>query len=123
MPDNWKANGAIFQRSKVTVGQILDGTSKTYLIGERYLNPHDYSTGQDFADDQCLYQGHDNDVARWTQISPLRDRPGLVDHWAFGSAHETGIQISMCDGSVRTVGYDVDRDIHRAFGSREDEAR
>ena len=123
MPDNWKANGAIFQRSRVTFGRVLDGTSKTYLLGERYLNPQDYSTGKDFADDQCLYQGHDNDIARWTQVRPMRDRSGLVDFWAFGSVHEPGIHISTCDGAIRTVSYNIDRAVHRAFGSREDEVR
>ena len=52
MPNNWRATGVMFQRSEVTMAKIRDGSSKTYLIGERYLNPDDYSTGEDFADDQ-----------------------------------------------------------------------
>ena len=123
MPSDWRATGVIFQRSEITMAKIRDGSSKTYLIGERYLNPDNYSTGDDFADDQCLYQGHDNDIARWMSAPPMRDRPGLVDFWALGSPHATGIQVAACDGSVRTVGFDVAPEIHRAFGNRSDEAQ
>ena len=87
LPPNWKANGVSFQRSEIMPRHISDGMSKTYLIGERYLDPLNYSTGKDFSDDQCLYQGHDNDIARWTQLSPQRDRAGVINYWGFGSAH------------------------------------
>lgn len=120
MPGDWKATGISFQRSEVKPRHVSDGMSKTYLIGERYLDPLNYSTGLDFSDDQCLYQGHDNDIARWTQLTPQRDRAGVINYWGFGGAHANGIQISMCDGSVHQVAYDIDRDIHRAYGNRFD---
>ena len=120
MPDNWKANGGAFQRSEVRIGQITDGASKTYMVGERYLNPYDYPTGDDRADDWSVYQGHDNDIARWTSYPPARDRAGLVYWWSFGSAHQSGFQMAMCDASIRLVGYQVDREIHKASGNRED---
>lgn len=122
MPSDWRATGVMFQRSEITIAKISDGTSKTYLIGERYLNPDDYSTGDDFADDQCLYQGHDNDIARWMSAPPMRDRPGLVDFWGFGGPHATSIQVAACDGSVRSIGFDVDPEVHRLAGNRNDEA-
>jgi len=120
MPQNWKANGACFQRSEVNSGHIVDGMSKTYLLGERYLNPLNYLDGRDFSDDQCLYQGHDNDVARWTQLPPQRDQAGVASYWNFGSSHAATFQMAMCDGSVHRVDYGIETDIHRMNGNRAD---
>ena len=37
--------GVTYLRSEVKMTDITDGTSKTYLVGERYLDPDHYSTG------------------------------------------------------------------------------
>ena len=41
--------GIIFQASKTRVSDISRGTSPTFLLGERYLNPDNYETGSDAA--------------------------------------------------------------------------
>ena len=121
MPTNWKPNGISFQRSEVRLAQIVDGTSKTYLAGERYLNPLEYTTGKDLGDNASVYLGHDIDIARWTSYPAARDRAGLVYWWSFGSAHQGGFQMAMCDASVRLVDFQIDREIHEASGNREDQ--
>ena len=102
------------------MGQITDGTSHTYLIGEKYLDAEHYHTGIAHADNQYLFIGHDWDVNRWSHRSqtPMKDRAGFRHGNAFGSAHLTGFQMSFCDGSVRGVNYSVAPETHERHGSR-----
>ena len=37
--------GICYRRSKVTIAMISDGTSNTYLLGEKYMNAASYSSG------------------------------------------------------------------------------
>jgi len=60
--------GVTYLRSEIKMTDITDGTSKTYLVGERYLDPDHYSTGDDYADDQCLFVGIDNDNVRSSYV-------------------------------------------------------
>lgn len=110
--------GVIFQRSEIKLNDIKRGTSNTYLVGEKYLNPDHYETGQDTADNECLYSGYDNDNYRSTFWAPLQDRPGHRNIWGFGSAHRAGMNMLYCDGAVQFITFDVNRDVFRAGGRR-----
>ena len=70
-------DGVIFRRSMIRVQHITDGTSKTYLLGEKYLDPALLASGSDQGDDQCLYSGHDRDVLRVGFVPPHRDTAGF----------------------------------------------
>ena len=124
LPDT--ATGVVYQRSRISMRKIPDGTTKTYAIGEKYVNADFYTTGQDNGDDQSMYTGYDIDVNRWTrndggdQLTPLRDTPGLLQYYSFGSAHANVCQFAFCDGSVQAIGYDIDAEVHRRLGNRED---
>ena len=136
------STGIIYGGSAVTIRQILDGTSKTYLIGEKQMQPHCYDGlvgGQCQADDQSMYQGYDWDTSRWAGDSygntlppitpaagsdarPARDMelgtPG-TDRY-FGSAHSNGCNFVMCDGSVQTIPFTVDAQVHWKLANRQD---
>jgi prepilin-type N-terminal cleavage/methylation domain-containing protein len=124
-----KANGVCAQRSQVKIVDITDGTSNTYLVGEKYVCPELYQTGDDWGDDQPLYTGDTDDVNRWTgndtdtkavPLLPQQDTPGVESDWIFGSAHNAGFNMATCDGSVKTISFMIDPFVHNYLGNRQD---
>ena len=114
--------GVIYQRSQTTMAAISDGTSNTILLGEKYMNIDQYTTGEDMGDNENMYAGYDNDSLRWTSPSypPRQDQSGY-DTWpSFGSAHAAGFNMAFCDGSVRSISYSVNDTVLSYLGSRKD---
>jgi hypothetical protein len=129
LPDgNFAFNGTFFCGVNVKYSTITDGLSKTYLVGERYLNPDHYDTGLDHGDDWSMWSGYQDDNCRSTFFNPatgdnrvpLQDTPGVEDPRRFGSAHPSGCFMAYGDGSVDLVAYDVDAEVHRRAGHRFD---
>ena len=114
-----QATGVCFQRSTVKICDITDGTSNTYLVGDKYLNSDAYYNGMDGGDDQAALCGDDADVCGCTYHPPLPDTPGYSD-WTFGSAHRVGFNMAFCDGSVKMVNYSLDATVHLYLGNRHD---
>ena len=121
-PDMSNLTGLVHMRSQVRVGQVSDGTSKTYFVGEKYLNPGDYATGLAPGDNESVYSGAGQDMNRWTagSLLPQQDRQGLRASMHFGSAHSSGLNMMFCDGSVRHMRYNIDGETHRRLGNRQD---
>jgi prepilin-type N-terminal cleavage/methylation domain-containing protein len=115
-------SGVVFRRSRVTFGEIIDGLSNTYLVGEKYLAIDDYHTGQAQGDDQHLFVGYDIDTLRSThpEYPPLPDSLNVASEQSFGSAHASAFHMAMADASVHSVSYGVDQEVHRARGNRYD---
>jgi len=117
-------DGLVFRRSRVRLKDVTDGTTATYLLGEKYIDPGKLATGESDDDDQCLYSGHDRDVLRVGLGPPAQDRPGHEPSAiSFGSSHSSGCGMATADGSVSVVGYDIDPLVHRARASRNDGGR
>ncbi len=123
------ATGIVYCGSLIKMADITDGTSHTYLAGEKYLNPDDYATGLNDADNEDALVGDNHDIVRWSSWSgnspsnllpPLQDTPGNTYTYSFGSAHANGFHMALCDGSVRMVNYTIDPEIHRRLGNRKD---
>jgi prepilin-type N-terminal cleavage/methylation domain-containing protein/prepilin-type processing-associated H-X9-DG protein len=131
-------SGAVGYRSETKPSQITDGTSNTYLVGEKYLPPTFYETAAatiaGYGDDQGAYTGLEWDnqrVAYNPQSAYSRDtfqprQDGSLtgnddaNNFAFGSAHAGGFNMAMCDGSVQTISYDIDSDTHRYLAVKDD---
>jgi prepilin-type N-terminal cleavage/methylation domain-containing protein len=112
--------GVSFQRSEVAIQHITDGTSRTYLIGEKYLNPLSYDSGTDGGDNETWCTGYNNDNFRTTFEPPRQDTPGFASATRFGSIHSVILNVSFCDGHVEAIGYDIEPRLHRAYGNRKD---
>lgn len=116
-------NGIFYQRSEVKGRQITDGTSNTYLAGEKYANPDMYTSGLDWSDAESMYTGANEDNLRVTSVEPLQDTAGIQRQDRFGSTHPGVWQAVYCDGSVHSLQFDIDPDVHAELGSRGGETR
>lgn len=115
-------NGVCYLRSQVRAADVRDGLSNTYLFGEKSCDPAQYGSGTSVGDDWSMYTGHQNDIIRstWFGWKPLADKRGVDQPSRFGSAHPSGCQFALCDGSARVVSYDIDAETYRRFGQRND---
>lgn len=116
-PDTSKANGVCYVHAVVSIDQIRDGTSLTYLVGEKNVAWGALDKG----DDQGLYVGYDLDNTRWTALKwpPVPD--GRTPSYnQFGSSHPGVCHFVFCDGSVREVSYGIAPETHRRLGNRQD---
>jgi prepilin-type N-terminal cleavage/methylation domain-containing protein len=114
----------------ISVARILDGTSKTLLVGEKWVASNVYDGGL-FGDNFGWQQGHSWDTIRYSVRRPRADDPVNAEvippgqtpcypcDW-FGSAHSSGFFVSMSDGSIRLLDYEVDGDVFRALSNRHD---
>jgi hypothetical protein len=145
----WKSStGTIYGGSQVSIKQIPDGLSKTYLLGEKALQPQYYdpaafpSSQRDVGDDQSMYQGYDYDTVRWAgnytavptlaigaSWQPLHDEnhfqsgggpDGGFETRNFGSPHSSGCFFAMCDGSVQSISFTIDPAVHFKLANRKD---
>jgi prepilin-type N-terminal cleavage/methylation domain-containing protein/prepilin-type processing-associated H-X9-DG protein len=135
--------GVIYYRSEVSSKKITDGASNTYLVGEKFLTPLMYeaaeATARGYGDNQGCYVGYewDNERVAWNpklagsaaaaialqpNYQPQQDSIGAdpPNEYAFGSAHPGAMNMSMCDGSVHAISYDIDPLVHEYLANRLD---
>jgi prepilin-type N-terminal cleavage/methylation domain-containing protein/prepilin-type processing-associated H-X9-DG protein len=115
-------DGVSGRGSEIVLAQVRDGLSHTYFCGEKYINGDHYTDGADGGDDQSAYCGFDADTIRLTAYAPLSDylSLGATAMESFGSAHPGGFQMAFCDGSVRTIDYEIDLTTHQHLSQRDD---
>ena len=110
--------GVIFLRSEIRIRDISNGTSNTYMIGEKHVDPMKYYTGTDEGDGAAMLTGMDGCISRTTAAPPIPDTPYFSDHLHFGSAHPGGCNMLYCDGRVKVVAYSVNPAVHKKAGNR-----
>jgi prepilin-type N-terminal cleavage/methylation domain-containing protein/prepilin-type processing-associated H-X9-DG protein len=118
--DMTQSTGISFQRSALPIAAITDGTSNTYLVGERYLDPNSYFTGVSLADNEGCLTGDDFDLHCWAVDPPLQDTRGLDRPGTYGSAHSSGFNVVMADGSVHHVSFLINPTTHALLANRRD---
>jgi len=138
-PTTPKFSGISHLRCAATLKSIEDGTSKTYLVGEKHVPIRNYTDGAAAGDNASLYSGYCSDLYRFGGIlealkigmspfaAPLSDSGGAGDGAAasarFGSPHQSGFSIVYCDGSVHFLSFDLDPEVHLRSGHRSDNGK
>jgi prepilin-type N-terminal cleavage/methylation domain-containing protein len=117
----------------VTMAGISDGTSSTFILGEKRLRL-DVLGNYQGDDNEGYASGWDQDVVRqacW-QWAPTGDCVGgtnKVDKRGvpcgsgqnrFGSSHPGGFQVVMADGAVNFLQYEISMETFRRMGNRHD---
>jgi prepilin-type N-terminal cleavage/methylation domain-containing protein len=104
------ATGVMYPASQIGSAAITDGSSNTFMLGEKYLDPDNYTNGDDNGDNENAYMGDNEDICRWggpNAPEQMQDTPGNVRS-AWGSAHANGFGVALCDGSVRVISFYID---------------
>jgi prepilin-type N-terminal cleavage/methylation domain-containing protein len=102
--------GVMYRNSETAISNITDGTTHTFLVGERRFT--EGTPGPYWA---SLPGPSSNKTACWSgsvtaHLRDLHDMglPMINGHWVgFSSYHPAGVEVVMCDGSVRTVGENL----------------
>ncbi|MBU4273303.1 MAG: DUF1559 domain-containing protein [Planctomycetes bacterium] len=127
----WDGDGIAGAGFVVKMADITDGASNTFMLGEKYINPDWYFTGEDHGDDHGMYEGHGVDSARWCTINPYdpgfpgaytpkQEVPGGMQPWIFGSPHAGSCSFAFCDGSVQAINYSIEPLIATYLANRHD---
>jgi hypothetical protein len=112
-------DGVILGCSEIELGEIRDGTTCTYLCGEKFRRPEVYELSC-CCDDSGQFSGADPDTGRGTRQAPSQDREGANLRQRFGCPHPGAVGMTMCDGSFHRISYSIDLSIHQCLGSRND---
>ena len=134
----WHWQQKIFMKgfpAPVSFAKITDGTSNTFLIGEKYVRP-DWYGGGSWSDDKGWSDGWDLDVMRSTCFPVYQDNDPAgysftplnaqnvdifgkeADVYYFGSAHIAGFNSVFADGGVRMLKFDIDGVLFNALATR-----
>jgi hypothetical protein len=117
--------------SAISIGKAIDGTSKTYLVGETQFmrTPADEGVGDNYPSWGSGADMRDNgtDSSYQTMASavlPIND-PALPTNSGdymrlFGSFHVGGCHMILADASVHYIDEGVDLFVHRRMGARND---
>jgi prepilin-type N-terminal cleavage/methylation domain-containing protein/prepilin-type processing-associated H-X9-DG protein len=116
-------DGIVAWGSLVRTSDVSDGTSCTYLAGEKFfsvLNPNYIALGPwDSALTGCMTH-----QIRYTTFPPLCDKDGAAGSHSsapeFGGTHTLGCHMAFCDGSVRWINFSIVPEVHRRLGNRRD---
>jgi prepilin-type N-terminal cleavage/methylation domain-containing protein len=115
----------------ISFQHISDGSSNTFVLGEKSLRPSQYEGGLDvltgtgvYHDDNGFTGGWDPDTMRSSacMYKPDSDEDnfGIAGH-RFGAAHAAGMNAGFADASVRTIGYEIEPEILNRLAHRSDE--
>ncbi len=125
-------SGVVYLGSLTKMSDITDGTSNTYLAGEKSVGSDWYTTSQEDGDNLAAFLGDDEEIARYSAdrssptspqivyLPPQPDTPGISFQDTFGSAHGNGLHMALCDGSVQMISFNIDPEAHRRLSNRKD---
>ena len=109
-------SGVLFGGSKITFGDVLDGTSNVFIIGETRYSGAAWAASA--KQDSCAYCR--NLAGAQDQIN-LFPNQGVHDSRGFSSYHPYGATFAMVDGSVHFIRNSISLTLYRQLGRRSDD--
>lgn len=105
----------------VSAKDIVDGLASTYLVGEKAMSVDDYTTGEDLGDVSPIIDCRRGSCVRYAKRLPAHDQLGASCYSChdFGSAHAGAWNAVFCDGSVRSLSYNMSFEVHSALATRQ----
>ncbi|MFM9025742.1 MAG: DUF1559 domain-containing protein [Planctomycetaceae bacterium] len=133
-----RSDGILFGGSRITVKDVIDGTSKTFMVGESFTDP-DYTKDSQGMDYWGLFGPQMGNATRaWApgairgteysegvgsavvkinaRLDPLMH--GTLMEMSFGSKHPGAALFGAADASVRVVNDSIDMAAYRALCTR-----
>ena len=121
--------GIFCGNDQTKIGDVTDGTSKTFLIGERdgagSVNTKSDSRGAPEPDGRLAAYWTGAIRGRWVNstLANIRNSAAFLlngtSKYGTGSLHVNGANFALTDGSVRFVSEDIDGIVWEAMGTRE----
>jgi prepilin-type N-terminal cleavage/methylation domain-containing protein len=112
-------------RGQVKFTTITDGTSNTFMFGEKHIRP---SSMRGKMEDRSIFGGQNNSLRRMVGTDPGtgNQRPlsapnnqnGALANETFGGPHAGVCQFVFCDGTVHAIGLDASLDVLTALVTR-----
>ena len=142
-------DGVMHVASKVRFGEITDGTSNTFLIGERWYLLVTWATGARSASSATptepekystlystknidrryppnpdfnvvgYYKSHDNDYDR-PEMPAGASKTMAINDFPFASFHPGGVHFLYADGSIHFIDDNIDLDVYLYMASMND---
>jgi prepilin-type N-terminal cleavage/methylation domain-containing protein len=103
--NNSVAFGTLNASPSLSVIANNNGTSNTIFVGEKSMDSNAYSNSADAANDETIFSGGCFGTGRLANTI-VQDFPGNTTV-GWGSPFTGGSLFAMCDGSVRTITYDL----------------
>lgn len=124
-------DGVLFYNSAVTIGEISDGTSNTFLIGERYSDDPEYEAFNTYRGWawSSSFSARDNIIGMLEPINyelPVGVGPDPDFEWtdkkfnSFSSGHPGGANFAICDGSVQFLSDSTSLEVLENLAIRND---
>jgi prepilin-type N-terminal cleavage/methylation domain-containing protein len=118
-------------RSLNRLATITDGTSNTFLVGEKHIRP---SAMPGNGEDRSVFNGQtDNAFSRlaghgvvgtapfdFYLVTNARDELGVQNNQRFGGYHPGVVQFGFCDASVKPVRHSIDIDTLNNLAVKDD---
>ncbi len=112
--------GVMFLNSAIRYEDIMDGSSNTIFVGEKFIDPDDLGWASGTRSSLRNTSSLNNDLA-FDPTPPgdfVAGDPTAVG--GFGSFHAGGAQFAFGDGSVRFLSETLDTEIFQSLGHRSD---
>jgi prepilin-type N-terminal cleavage/methylation domain-containing protein len=124
-------NGILYPRSRVSIGDVTDGTAHTLIVGERAFELRSWMRG-DYYDGtpdrpslvcssaaKNLTRPINPTKGQWIYDPKFGSRNILFNDCYFGSDHPAGANFARADGSVHFIETDVDFALLKAMATRD----